>query len=226
MAGSGKRQVREWRLWLRRFHIDLAGDQMERICVFVDELVRWNKKMNLTGISSKAGIINDLLLDSLLPLPYLPETGCFLDVGSGSGFPAIPLKILRPSLITRLVEPKKKKVSFLRQVIRLTGLKEIEVIEGRIQDLTGIRQGYDVITSRALSHLPRLVKWCGPYLSTDGLMVCFQGSGQDPILRETRAVLDRHRLGHLMSIPYILPKKRRPRQVLILKKQDMSIQST
>jgi len=218
-------QIRALKSWLKGFHIELAGDQIERICCFLDELVRWNQKMNLTGIRSKAGLVQELLLDSLLPGPYLPETGSFLDVGSGSGFPAIPLKILKPLLITRLVEPKKKKASFLRQVIRLTSLRNVEVFEGRIQDLNPSGQGYDVITSRGLTRLSRLAEWCGPYLKAGGRMVCFQGSGRETMCRESQEILYRKRLSHVISIPYTLPGKRRPRQVWIFEKQDGPVRS-
>lgn len=177
--------------------------------------------MNLTGLTSKERIINELVLDSLLPGPYLPDTGDYLDVGSGAGFPAIPLKILKPGFRAHLVEPKKKKAGFLRQIVRLTELQKIKVIEDRIPGQTAALppQGYDVITSRGLSRFSQVMAWVAPLLKPSGLLVEFQGSGPETDHGRGNKVLHRHQLSLFAAVPYRLPGKPAWRQILILRKE-------
>ena len=142
--------------------IDLSPGQKDLLSIFINELTAWNKHMNLTGLSSSRRIMDELVADSLMPLPYLPDTGICLDVGSGAGFPAIPLKICKPAMKFFLMEPNLKKGRFLRQIIRLCGLKQIEVIRERIEMLSQPLpfEWCHIITSRAMAPLPRLVKLC------------------------------------------------------------------
>lgn len=210
-----------WEPFLRESGIDLQSDQTSRLNIFLDELMLWNEKINLTGLHSRQGIACDLLSDSILPIPFLPDEGTLLDVGSGAGFPAIPIKICRPGLKAQLIEPHAKKVHFLRQVIRLARLKDIEVIQGRLEDETETLSptGYDVITSRAFVPLPVFLTLCGPHLSAGGCMVAFLGSRGESSIEESAAVMERHRLSPFKRLPYTVPGKGTRREILILKKK-------
>jgi 16S rRNA (guanine527-N7)-methyltransferase len=176
--------------------------------------------MNLTGLSSRRRILRDLLLDSIIPSPYLPNAGRLLDVGAGAGFPAIPLKICKPGIEAHLIEAKAKRVSFLKQVIRLTGLGGIDVMEGRIEREGNLLcpEGYHVITARAVAGLPRVLSWCAPHLQRTGLIVNFQGSQFDKAVGESSEVLKEHRLFLYQSIPYTLPGKDSPRHLILFKR--------
>jgi 16S rRNA (guanine527-N7)-methyltransferase len=215
-------EKRSIRSWAADFGISLSSSQLSLFRIYLDELWDWNKRVNLTGLSSRKRIIDELLLDSLLPLPSLPEKGRLLDVGSGAGFPAIPLKICRPLLLRHLLEVQSKKVSFLRQVIRLTGLRKIEVMRVRIEKAGGILHpaGYHIITARALAHLPQTLAWCAPYLRPGGLIVNFQGSEFRDKLMESSGIIEKHRLELFKSIPYTLPGKHSQRHLLIFKKHE------
>ena len=148
MEESEKRQIGSW---ARDFGIVLHAGDLEALGLFVEELYSWNRKMNLTGLSSREGIVKDLLLDSLLSCPHLPEKGTLLDVGSGAGFPGLPIKVCRPRLKVHLMEANAKRTAFLRHAIRLLKLSGIEVIRGRIEKDGGLLnpEGYHVITARA-----------------------------------------------------------------------------
>jgi len=201
--------------------IDLSPGQKDLLSIFIKELTAWNKHMNLTGLSSTRRIMDELVADSLMPLPNLPDTGICLDVGSGAGFPAIPLKICRPAMKFFLMEPNLKKGRFLRQIIRLCGLKQIEVIRERIEMLSQPLpfEWCHIITSRAMAPLPRLVKLCAPYLAPGGLMVAFLGNRFEDILAECKPLLKEKGLFVHDSKPYILKGKELKRNLLVLKKR-------
>ena len=112
----------------RGLDLDLAPDQIDQFLTYLDLLLKWNRKMNLTALRSPREIIIHHFLDSLLLLPHLPETGRLLDLGSGAGFPGLPLKIARPGLTIDLVEATAKKVSFLKEAVRRLGLSGMNVI--------------------------------------------------------------------------------------------------
>ena len=178
--------------------------------------------MNLVGPDSRQRIIKELLLDSLIPSPFLPEKGRLLDIGSGAGFPAIPLKICKPHLNMHLLEPNSKKVSFLKQAIRLMHLWGIEVVSGRIGMDQGILhpEGYHVITARALARLPQILAWSVPHLLSRGMIVSFQGSPLEDLLEKSSDAIRRHRLYLFKSIPYTLPGKDSQRYLLIFKRLE------
>jgi 16S rRNA (guanine527-N7)-methyltransferase len=143
-----------------------------------------------------------------------------LDVGSGAGFPAIPIKVCRPHLTVHLVEAGARRVSFLKQVIRLTRLQGIRVIRGRIERDTELlhAQGYDVVTFRALAHMPRAILWCSPHLRPGGLMISFQGTRYEKTLEESSEILEKQGLILERRIPYMLPGKEGPRNMLLFRK--------
>jgi len=208
------------RSWARDFGIDLSLPQIRLLSIYLDELCEWNKKTNLTSLTSREEIIKELLLDSMIPAAFLPDSGRFLDVGSGAGFPGIPLKICKPELTAHLLEPNSKKGSFLKQVIRLTNLRHIDVIRGRIESSTPLLhpKGYHIVTARALAHLPQVLKWCAPHLASGGLMISFQGSHFEDALEKASGIIKEHSLLLHKTIPYTLPGKNSQRNILIFMK--------
>jgi 16S rRNA (guanine527-N7)-methyltransferase len=148
-----------------------------------------------------------------------------LDVGSGAGFPGVPLKIYNPLLKTDLLETNSKKVSFLKQVIRLLGLNEIEGIRGRIEtnghthkEHVPHHTRYHIITARALAHLSQTLTWCAPYLDPGGLLVGFLGSRAEDDMKKSQRIMKEHSLVVYQKIPYILPGKSNTRNTVIFKK--------
>jgi len=208
------------RSWARGFGIDLAPHQIGLLGIHLDELWEWNKKTNLTGLSSRKKIIRELILDSMIPSLFLPDHGRLLDVGSGAGFPGIPLIICKPGLTAHFLEPNSKKTSFLKQVIRLTELRQINVIRGRIEKSADLLnpEKYHIITSRALAHLPQVLEWCAPHLAAEGVIVNFQGEQFQKGLEDSADVIRQQRLSLYRTIPYTLPGKDSQRNILIFKK--------
>jgi 16S rRNA (guanine527-N7)-methyltransferase len=209
------------RSWAREFGINLSSHQIALLGIHLDELWEWNKKTNLTGLSSRNKIIKELMLDSMIPSVFLPDRGRLLDIGSGAGFPGIPLIICKPGLTAHFLEPTSKKTSFLKQTIRLTKLRQIHVIRGRIEQCAGLldTDGYHIITARALAHLPRVLEWCSPYLAAEGMIINFQGEQFQKSLEDSADVISQQRLFLYRTIPYALPGKDSQRNILIFKRK-------
>lgn len=203
------------------YGIEFSQRHLNLFRIYLDELFDWNRRMNLTGLSTRERTAIELLLDSLIPAHSLPDKGRLLDVGSGAGFPGIPIKIYSPQLKIHLMEPNSKKVSFLRHVIRLLKLDEIEVVKGRIE-MDGDKLnpiGYQLITTRALANLGQTIAWCSPFLLPNGLFIVFLGSHADEDLKKSQQIMEEYHLTVNKIIPYSLPGKRSKRNTVIFKKK-------
>lgn len=209
-----------FREWAACFHVILKAEHLRLFRIYMDELWAWNQHINITGAATRLEVLVNLFLDSLIPGPYLPETGNLLDVGSGGGFPGIPLKIYKPDLTVDLLEAKSKRVSFLKHVIRLLRLEEIRVVRGRIgtKEVPTGRDWYDVVTARALASAHQTVLWCAPFLRQGGMLVLFLGSEADKALTSCEGVLNEHSMVVGKRIPYLLPSQKARRNAVIIKK--------
>ena len=206
------------RVHAREVGISLDDEQMERFGIYLRELMLWNEKFNLTGLRSPERIVTELFLDSLIPAPRIPAEGRLLDAGSGAGLPGLPLKILYPGLEVHLLEARAKRVSFLKEMVRLLGLRGIEVIRGRIEKDLSAPDGYPWITARALAQFPQTVRWCSPLLCEGGVLVCYLGERGVETFEENRIEVEHAGLDLQEVIPYSLPGKSGRRHAVFLKK--------
>jgi 16S rRNA (guanine527-N7)-methyltransferase len=198
----------------------LSEEHLRLFDLYLNELIEWNSRTNLTGMRERSRMILELFLDSLVTVPLLPLSGGVLDVGSGAGFPAIVIKILLPGLSLQLVESNSKKANFLKQVIRLLRLSNVEVINKRIEEV-GIEicpNGFDVVTSRALTNLKQLVNWCSVFLSTKGKLVYYSGSGINENIKDAEILIKDRGLLLDRVIPYHLPGMKTERNIVVLKR--------
>lgn len=201
------------------YGVKISPHQLDLFRAYVDELWEWNLQMNLTGLSSRSKIVIELLFDSLIPAPHIPTKEKMLDVGSGAGFPAIPLKILIPSLKMTLIEANSKKVSFLKHINRQMNLSDIEVIRGRIEQGRLEDRAFSLITARAIAGLGQTLSWCGPHLCEGGLMIGFLGPHAERDLTESLKVMEVQGLVLHKKITYILPTKKTERNAVIFRKE-------
>ena len=206
---------------IKPYGIQIDENKAELLSVFIQELEEWNKKINLVGTADTERIINELVIDSLLPLKNIPGHGSVLDIGSGGGFPAIPLKICCPDLLFSLVEPSDKRVSFLKQVIRSAKLKNIVIIKDRIEDVSSslIASGYEIVTSRAMSPLPKTIEICGRHVKDNGMLICFQGDDAMNLIEISHKEAKKHRLQLEDITPYKLPGLKKYRHIIIFRKK-------
>src|SRR3972149_4898165 len=201
----------------KTFGIHLDGKAFEAFELYLKELLKWNQKINLTAIRSEKGILLKHFLDSLSVYPYLPKHSSILDIGSGAGFPGIPLKIIQPSFEVTLIDSVRKKVDFQRHILRILGLKETEAIHGRVQDrgiLQRLRGRFDITLSRAFSDLGTFLFLSFPFLKQKGTAIAMKGevdSNEIRLLPGTEGI--QYRLQK--TIPLILPFSSFKRTILL-----------
>jgi 16S rRNA (guanine527-N7)-methyltransferase len=162
--------------------INLSLKSQEKFSLYLNELSSWNKKINL--ISRKKDKPEDIyrhFFDSLLIFKafQIPSGSKILDLGSGAGFPAIPMKILREDLDITLVESIRKKTLFLKNMIELLGLKDITVFQERIEnlpELQGFKESFDFVTAKAFGKVKDTINNSYPFLKQGGILVAYKGS--------------------------------------------------
>jgi 16S rRNA (guanine527-N7)-methyltransferase len=141
----------------------------------VDELLRWNPRRNLTAITDYDEIVEKHLVDSLTLLPFARQSSRLLDIGSGAGFPSLPLKIVCPQLEIVSVDAVGKKIDFQRHVVRSLGLKGFKAVHARVESLTEEHATFDLVTARALCSLKELVARSEPFLAPGGCLLAMKG---------------------------------------------------
>jgi len=169
--------------------IDMPMDSLALFETYRETLLQWNSKMNLVSLQSELDLPVRHFIDSLTLLPHLPAgPGTLLDIGSGAGFPAMPVRVFRSDLRVTLLEASRKKCSFLKELSRRLCLPDVTVLNSRLEDLLKQpgRPSFDLIVSRATLKLPELVEKGFPLLRKGGLLAAMKG----PDLDEETAALN------------------------------------
>jgi 16S rRNA (guanine527-N7)-methyltransferase len=193
---------------------------MEQFRVYLDELWEWNQQINLIGMDTRKRVVMELFLDSLIPVPYLPVKGKMLDVGSGAGLPGLPLKIYLPDYDLHIVESNAKKVGFLKQVVRILGLKKVLVHHGRIEERGSdlFQDGYNVVAAKALAPFKKTITLCAPFVVPGGLLVGFLGSGSGATLESAKTEMGEQGMSLINKMPYQIPGKGERRWICFMRK--------
>lgn len=154
----------------------LGREHLEVCWSYYLELLKWNQKKSLTSITAPKEVAVKHFLDSLSLSPLIGEGAEVLDVGTGAGFPGLALKVLRRDLKVILLEASFKKVAFLRHVVRLLGLERVEVVHDRAEELQGeLGNCFEVVVSRALGPLGKVLSLCLPFVSEKGVLIAMKG---------------------------------------------------
>ena len=157
--------------------IRLTSGQVSLFLEYLEKIKFWNERINLIGTGDEEQIVVNHFLDSITIIPFILENSKLLDIGSGAGFPGIPLKIVRPSLEITLLDSVQKKGFFMRDVIRSLGLKGIKAVSGRAENIIDEipRAYFDFIVSRAVGKIENLIELGTPYLRGGGKIILMRG---------------------------------------------------
>ncbi len=153
---------------LAPFQLPLASDQHGKLRTYLELLLKWNRKINLTAIREPVECVTRHFGESLYLARWAELQGALLDIGSGAGFPGLALKIIFPELSVTLLEPVAKKRAFLKEVARACGMEAVEVRADRLEDFAGPDSSFDTATSRAVGGLERLVPRAARFLKPGG----------------------------------------------------------
>lgn len=162
---------------------EVSEEQYGKFCEYARTLVEWNEKMNLTGITDPNGIAEKHFLDSILPLKLLeiPDGGKVIDVGTGAGFPGVPIKIYRPDLKLTLLDSLNKRVNFLSAACEAAGLS-VELVHARAEEGgrdPRYREKFDAAFARAVAAMPVLAEYCLPYVKVGGVFAAMKGPSEN-----------------------------------------------
>lgn len=166
--------------WAAAAGVSLSETQYAMFSAYAELLTDWNQKMNLTAITEPFDVATKHFADSLYGLPWIGEQAHIIDVGTGAGFPGIPLKIAKPGCSLTLLDSLNKRLNFLNAVISALNLTKTETIHARAEDggakKSPLRESFDVSVSRAVSQLNVLAEYCLPYVKVGGVFLAYKGS--------------------------------------------------
>ena len=161
---------------LKPYGVEHATDLTAGIKTYIELLLKWNKTVSLTTVTKLDEILRFHFGESLFALPMLPvEKSRLADVGSGAGFPGIPLAMARPALDVTLIEPNAKKFAFLNEVIRQLGLGNVTAVRGRTSDIQSSNQRFEIVTARAVGQFEDLLGWSKAKITARGKLVLWLG---------------------------------------------------
>ncbi len=163
-------------------------DTFERLCTHILEV---NKVHNLTAIRDVPGVITKHFADSLTVAPHIPEGLTVIDVGTGGGFPTLPLAVARPDLRITAIDSTAKKITHVQNTAHLFGLDNVTAIAGRAEDMaqTKMRESFDIATARAVSELRILCEITLPFVKVGGMLLAMKGASGDKELSDAKAAI-------------------------------------
>lgn len=202
-------------------NVQLLESKIRDFYTYMELLTEWNEKMNLTAIVEGDEVIDKHFVDSLTISQYIEDDTNIIDVGTGAGFPGIPLKIVRDSLKIDLLDSLNKRVSFLNEVISKLQLEKITAIHSRAEDEASKkekRESYDIAVSRAVANLPVLLEYLLPFVKLGGKCICMKGINIEEEINNSKKALEELG-GEIEEIKKLqLPNTDATRNIIIVRK--------
>ena len=209
---------------LEEYGLSLSEKQKDQFVIYGSMLQDWNQKMNLTAITDSEEIAVKHFLDSLtgIRLVDFSNVKSLIDLGTGAGFPGIPLKIMFPEMSVTLADSLNKRITFLNSVIEQLELYNITAVHGRAEDLARkpeYREQFDVCASRAVANLATLSEYCIPFIKIGGQFLSYKGPDADREVQEAKNAIDRMGGRFKNCDHFTLPPYQDERGLVLIKKE-------
>ena len=206
-----------------KIDINLDNEICNKLYNYMNLLLEWNEKINLTAITDEKEIILKHFIDSFTINKFINSGDKMLDIGTGAGFPGLPIKIIRPEVDVFLMDSLNKRINFLNEVIESLQLKNIEAFHSRAEEMAKnnkFREKFDVVTSRAVAKLNILLEYMLPYTKIDGKCLCMKGPNIEEEIKEAEKAL-KILGGEIEKIEkIILPDSNIERNIIIIRKKS------
>lgn len=205
----------------KKVNIEIDDKKEEQFYNYMKLLLEWNEKINLTAITEQNDIILKHFIDSITINKYIEPSNSIIDIGTGAGFPGIPLKIMNQNKKITLVDSLNKRINFLNEVCKEISLENIQCIHARAEELASdleYRENYETVVSRAVARLNVLIEYMLPFVKKGGLCICMKGPNIDRELEEAKNAI-KVLGGKIKSVEsFFLPDSDIERNVIIIEK--------
>lgn len=205
--------------------LNLSSREIEQFKIYYEFLIDENKKYNLTAITEKDEVYIKHFYDSVMLGNFIDLEGKTLcDIGSGAGFPSIPLKIMYPTLKVTIIEPTLKRINFLKELIKKLELENVELVCKRAEDaIISYRESFDIVTARAVSNLRMLLELTIPYAKVNGSLISYKGSSYQEELALANNAIEKLKSKVSNIYEYDLLKEMGKRYLIEIKKYEKTI---
>ena len=207
--------------YAKSINTEITMFQAEQFYNYMQMLQEWNEKINLTAITEPNEVIIKHFIDSITINKYINENAKVIDVGTGAGFPGIPLSIIREDVIVTLMDSLNKRIKFLDEVINTISLENADTIHSRAEELghnKEYREQFDIATSRAVAPLNILLEYLMPFVKVGGYCICMKGANIDEEIKDAKKALQ-VLSGEIVNIDsFELPDTDYGRNIIVIKK--------
>ena len=206
---------------LEKYNIKCTVKQLKQFDVYLTYLLEENSKYNLTAIKEKEDVFYKHFLDSVLPYQTFSENAKVIDIGTGAGFPSIPLAILRTDLQFTLVDSVEKKTKFVKSLSEKLGLNNISVIHARCEDLAKMpeyRGNFDYSIARAVAPLSSLLEYCVPFIKVGGKFIAYKGTNYNQELENSKNAIKLLKVHEVQTLKYDITEIETVRYCIIFDK--------
>lgn len=204
-----------------KINIEICEEESNKLYMYMNLMLEWNKKINLTSITDEEDIIIKHFVDSLSINKYLSKNKNVMDVGTGAGFPGIPLKIFNEDIEFILVDSLNKRINFLEEVKQALNINKLELVHSRIEDLAKdikYREKIDMVVSRAVANLSVLSEYMLPFVKIGGFCICMKGPNIDDELENSKNAI-KILGGKIEKVESLVLPGNLERNIIIIKKE-------